>query len=274
LRVALAAAPVEEFSLTDGRGVCIYSSSEDVASAIVAETAAEARAAIAEKGAFSLCVPGGFGPDENAVGGGASFVAEALAGLSKADGLDFSRFHVFFCGERLDHEDTYVSARKAWIDACGIPLDQVHAVPPGAFAEGVAAQYTATICMQEEEVISDSPTGLPAVDLMLLDASDDGTVGRLRPDSDEMREVGSEKVVLPVERRGEEAVALSMDFLNASRRAIVAAPAGCSAEHRRTMVSVALGGVDAGAACPAGLVHAQRTTWLVEADAATAIPRP
>jgi len=263
--VARAAAASEDWTLADGRRVCVYPESKAIAEAIVEETAREAKAAIAEKGAFSLCVPGGFVPEEGGAVCSGAFVAEALAGLATS-GVDFTKVHVFFCGDRFDSTDAYDLHRKAWIDACGIPLDQVHPVPPGSFGEGVAAEYTAGICMQEEEVISDSPSGLPAMDLMLLEVASDGSVGRLRPNSEEMNEVGSEQVVL----FGEEGVALSLDFMNGCRRAILVAPSEVTKEPATVAAALA---PSSKADCPAGMVRAQSTTWLLETATASGVAR-
>ncbi|CAE7484731.1 unnamed protein product [Symbiodinium natans] len=113
---------------------------------------------------------------------GAQLIGESLATLSGQD-LDFDKWHVFFAGERLDCQESFLLAKKLWIDSCKIPESQVHPIPQFIPAEGAAAQYTAEICMQDETVLVDSEQGLPAVDLLLLDMAEDGTIGRLKPNS-------------------------------------------------------------------------------------------
>lgn len=230
-----------------------------------------ARSAIAEKGAFSVCVPGGFGPADGVEARAQSCVGEAMSVLAGKQGLDFSKFHVFFTGDRLDVQESYKGACETWVKACCVPLEQVHGVAPGP-PEGAAAQYTALICMQEENVIADSPSGLPAVDLLLLDVGEDGTIGRVRPGSAVARRAGDENVVIPVEDPGQEALALSLDFMSASRRAVLAA-AGGEGGRLPEAVAAALGGADDGAVSPAGLVRAQQTLWLLDSGAAADLPR-
>jgi len=148
-------ANTETIGLKDGREVQVFATEADCVTAIATETVAAAKSAIAEKGAFSMALSTGL-------------PAKALNELKRhADGVDFSKFHVYFCYDAIGVNACYKEARESWTDACGVPPEQVHAVadfPP----EGAAAQYTASICMQDESVIADSPTGLPAVDLMLL----------------------------------------------------------------------------------------------------------
>lgn len=205
---------------------------------------------MAAKGAFSLAVSGGA-------------VAQALRGLpsaAKAAGLDFAGWHVWFCHDSLAARQVQAEAEDSWLGACGLPAAQVHQVP-ALPPEGAAAEYTAGICMQPETIISDSPGGLPAVDMMILDLGEDGRCAGIRPGSPEMKEVGSEKVVLPIEEPGTpHSLALSIDFMNASRRAVVFAAAP-------SVTGAVAAALDAGPAVasgksPAGKVMARVTAWF------------
>ncbi|CAE8625414.1 unnamed protein product, partial [Polarella glacialis] len=113
----------ESWTLADGREVRILADRKEVLSMLAAETATAARAAVAEKGAFSLCIPGGLGPADGKEASSAQIVYEALASLVGQD-LNFSKWHVFFAGERLDSQESYLMAKKLWLDASGIPTDQ------------------------------------------------------------------------------------------------------------------------------------------------------
>jgi len=248
----------KEFSTADGRRVHVFGDDEGIAATLVAQVAAAVREDIAEKGAFSICMPGGFGPAD---GGKHSWAVQALAGLAN-EALDFSKFHVYLCGERLDGQEGYDHVRKAWADACKVPLEQIYGAEEGMPAEGAAATYTAAICMQDENVISDSPEGLPAVDMMVLDLADDGTVGRIRPNSSEANALGSEQVVHAIEDGAAEAVAVSLDFMSASRRAIIVA----NGQAPDTVIDAALASSNPNAASPAGAVRASSTTWLCHAS--------
>eukprot|EP00913_Durusdinium_trenchii_P016263 g15283.t3 len=162
-------------------------------------------------------------------------------------------------------EESFLLAKELWIDACGIPADQVHPVPQIPSAEGAAAQYTAEICMQEETVLVDSEEGLPALDLLLLHVGPDGTVGRLKPNSSEIDEAGTGKVVLPIEEAGAEAAIVGPDFMNAARSAVLLA----TGSHSAQAVQAAL--KKPSASCPASLLRTQQMTWMLDSDCATLI---
>eukprot|EP00929_Paragymnodinium_shiwhaense_P102063 TRINITY_DN65267_c0_g1_i1.p1 TRINITY_DN65267_c0_g1~~TRINITY_DN65267_c0_g1_i1.p1 ORF type:complete len:535 (+),score=137.13 TRINITY_DN65267_c0_g1_i1:62-1606(+) len=236
-----------DFALPDGRAVRTFANEAGAATALVADVVAAAKAAIAEKGAFSLAVSGGS-------------VASALKDLKKAaDGVDFSKFYVFFCSDDFTSFPTF-EANRPWLEACGVPADQIFKVDDLP-AEAAAATYTSKICMQEENVVADSPDGLPAVDLMLLDAAADGSVaGGLLPGSEEAKDADSGQVVLFSD--GSSRLTVSPDFMNASGKAIVFACSPDSGSMVSTALQLEKGNLD----CPASMIRAQSTTkWLVTA---------
>eukprot|EP00931_Biecheleriopsis_adriatica_P103394 TRINITY_DN78238_c0_g1_i1.p1 TRINITY_DN78238_c0_g1~~TRINITY_DN78238_c0_g1_i1.p1 ORF type:complete len:498 (+),score=75.06 TRINITY_DN78238_c0_g1_i1:201-1496(+) len=231
----------EEITLADGRLVKV--TSDSAASATLMEaTVAAAKAAIEQKGAFSLAVSSGD-------------VAKGLSGLAQQPGLDFSKFHIFFCSDVLVEVPCYKEARELWLDACGVPQEQVHVMPDISFAEGAAAQYTATICRQDEAVIGDSEGGLPAVDLILLSVGSDGSCGGIRPGSDFAEANGNGQVVL---FNDSSEIAVSLDFMSAAQSAICfARGADCAGTVKRALSE------KGSAECPAGLVKAPSTMWLL-----------
>ena len=81
---------------------------------------------IANKGSFSLCIPGGS-------------VVAALGGFN-GDELDFSKVHVFFCNEKIPTFPCLEGALKE-TNKIGIPESQVYGVGEGSPAE-VAAKYS------------------------------------------------------------------------------------------------------------------------------------
>ena len=60
----------------------------DYAAEIVETVEEVAKVSIAEKGSFSLAIPGGS-------------VVAALGGFEGTDAFDFSKMHVFFCNEKI-----------------------------------------------------------------------------------------------------------------------------------------------------------------------------
>jgi len=250
--------PQEARTLDDGRQVLLFGDGKALTAAVAPMVAEAGKAAIAEKGAFSIAVSGGE-------------VATALGCLAQQPGVEFSKFHVFFCYDALEPgaPPCHVEAHDTWLAACGIPAKQVHAMPSGLPCEAAAAQYTAEICMQPEEVVADSAEGLPSVDLVLLCTGKDGRCGGIRPASPEAAAIGSGQVVLFDEAAAVGGVArapqlaLSLDFMSAARRALLlAGGAGCSGMVRRALATSSAAGPD----CPAALVRAPMTTWLVTSE--------
>lgn len=97
---------------------------------------------------------------------------------------------------------------------------------------------------------------------MLLGTGDDGHCGSLYPGSDEIKATGQGKVVLPIDEGDKKSIAVSMDFMSASKKVVVSA-----AESKRAeMVKRALTGEYEEWGCPAGLVSADETLWFVDTD--------
>lgn len=233
---------VESMKLADGRRVKVFSGEAAIGAAIVAEVKSTAAAAIAAKGSFSLAIPGGS-------------VVTALSALTP-DSCDFSKFHIFFCNERIGENKCYKGALEAFATKCNVPLAQVHGVGTGEPAD-VAAKYEA---MLKADKSVDNSGAVPSVDLTLLGTGDDGHCGSLYPDQAPIKMTGSGKAVLPISEGDKKSIAVSMDFMRASKKVIVSAATGKRAE----MVARALSGSFGPYDCPSGMVNAKDTTWFVD----------
>lgn len=241
----LRAGMVEEFAVSrEIKSVRVFDGNfaEDICD-LVAVTGS---AAIAEKGSFSLAVPGGS-------------VVKALEGLDE-DAMDFSKMHVFFCNDNIESKKCYKGALAA-LDGL-VPAENVHSIGDGT-PEEVAASY-------EDLLRSHESLGhaglLPQVDMVLLGTGDDGHVGSIYPFSDEVKQFGLGKVVLPIDKDGKKAVAVSLDFMCAARVALVSA----AGKVRAPMVATALSGEYDDYDCPAALVEARdETIWFIDEAAAT-----
>jgi len=216
----------------------------DIAVAVVECVESIGAAAIAEKGAFSLAIPGGS-------------VVKALKGL-KATSMDFSKVHVFFCNERIGEYKCYKTAMDSLKDL-GIPENQVYKVGEGEPVE-VAAAYEAMMTAQPASVLGKTDKGIPRVDLMLLGTGEDGHVGSIHPNSDEVKAAGSGQIVLPIDKGGKKSIAVSMDFMSASKMVLLSA----ASAKRASMVASALNGTFKPDNCPAALVHAEDTLWVCD----------
>mmetsp|Transcript_5710 Transcript_5710/g.17223 ORF Transcript_5710/g.17223 Transcript_5710/m.17223 type:complete len:291 (-) Transcript_5710:522-1394(-) len=232
----------EEFSISrEIKSVRVFEG--DYADAICEAVEAVGSAAIADKGSFSLAIPGGS-------------VVKALGGLSET-AMDFGKMHVFFCNERIGENKCYKGALDSFATAKGVPAENVHGVGSGD-ARSVAQEYESLLKTHHS---IDNDGALPSFDMMLLGTGEDGHCGSIYPNSPEVRETGLGRIVFPIE--GKEAIALSIDVMSASKVVLVSA-AGAG---RAPMVAKALSGEFGDFDCPAGLVDAkEETLWYVDED--------
>ena len=93
----------------------------DYAAEIVETVEEVAKVSIAEKGSFSLAIPGGS-------------VVAALGGFEGTDAFDFSKMHVFFCNEKIPSYPCLEGA-LAVTKKIGVPDENVHGVGEGSPAE-------------------------------------------------------------------------------------------------------------------------------------------
>eukprot|EP00747_Dinoflagellata_sp_TGD_P132751 gnl/TRDRNA2_/TRDRNA2_175109_c0_seq6.p1 gnl/TRDRNA2_/TRDRNA2_175109_c0~~gnl/TRDRNA2_/TRDRNA2_175109_c0_seq6.p1 ORF type:complete len:629 (+),score=136.78 gnl/TRDRNA2_/TRDRNA2_175109_c0_seq6:50-1888(+) len=236
---------VEAFELSDGRKVKVAGSEKEVAAVVCAEVVATAKAAIASKGSFSICVPGGS-------------IVQGLASLDK-NAFDFSKVHVFFCNERIGEWKTYNNAVKNFIDPFGIPTSQVYKVGE-MDPEASAAAYVKT--MLDCPAVGKAANGLPSIDLVLLGTGEDGHVGSCHPNKKETKATGSGKATLGINEGGKTSVCVSLDLVRAAKKVVLSAAKGA----RSPMVARALKSFNGSYDVPASLVNAADTTWVCDVD--------
>lgn len=195
---------------------------------------------IAEKGSFSLAVPGGS-------------VVAALGGLDK-DAFDFSKTHIFFCNEKIPSYPCIDGALKE-TQKIGLPDENVHAFAKTGSPQEIADAYTS---LMKSHPSIDNSRSVPSVDMMLLGTGGDGHCGCIFPESAEVKQSGEGKVVLAGndDRADGDFVAVSMDVMCAAKTVLVSA----AGEGRAEMVAKALSGEFGAYDCPAGMVEAQDET--------------
>ena len=165
-----------------------------------------ARHAIAQRGSFSMAVPGGS-------------AAEALLPALISASIDWSKVAVFWVDERMvppeDPDSNFRLAKSVWLDEVPIPAEQIHRMRGDDPLPGEAgAAYTRVL---REKL------GEPArIDLVLLGMGPDGHVASLFPGHRLLRAWDRDVAVLddapkPPSRR----MTLTLRALTAARKVVV-----------------------------------------------------
>ncbi len=165
-----------------------------------------ARRAIAERGVFSIAVPGG------------SAAEHLLPGLIEA-AIDWLNVHVFWVDERMvppdDPDSNHRAARTAWLDHVPLPTEGVHRMRGDDPVPVVAAAAYARVM---RERLGDPPR----MDLVLLGMGEDGHVASLFPGHRLLRAWDRTVAALddaPKPPRGR--LTLTLPALTAARRIVV-----------------------------------------------------
>ena len=177
---------------------------QQLAEAAARDFATKARAAIAERGRFTVALAGGSTPKAT---------YEILA-RDYADGLDWSKVHVFFGDERTvppDHEDSnYRMAHRTLLSH--VPVGSIHRMRGELQPTEAAAAY-------EEELreffgASDEP---PSLDLILLGIGEDGHTASLFPETSALEVHDYWVVANPVLKLETTRLTLSVPVINSAR---------------------------------------------------------
>lgn len=271
LRRAVAANTLVELkpatTLPDNRTYRILADDSELAAHLKSIVAEVAMASIAERGSFALSI-------------GSGTTVSPLAGLAQVEGMDFSKWHIFFGNERTTGESAYKCFRgaAAFVDACGIPAVNVHKVPDGGGDPAAsAAEYDALLRRKLGlgDMEGTDPSALPRLDLVLLGSGADGHCASLYPGSAQVlmspQSMSGPRTSVAV-AEGKGGVTLTLDFIMEARKVLVSAGKAAQTD----MVSVALGQGDTSShGLPVGMIAAgERTSveWLLtEASAASLV---
>ncbi|CAB9519638.1 Probable 6-phosphogluconolactonase 4, chloroplastic [Seminavis robusta] len=179
---------------------------------LVKEAADEA---IAARGYFALAIPGGS-------------ILKMLVGDDILQGIGWtSRTTLAYVNHKcvaMDDADLATHAK-----ACNLFMNKwfgVNAIVMAGTDDGdaEAASYEAKLkALSEAQLPRDASTGLPVFDLALIGVGDDGHVGSLYPNRDEVL-VGSDGPwVLPVAMKSPPSITLTLPVMAAAKKVVVAA---------------------------------------------------
>lgn len=197
----------------------------------------------------------------------------ALAAEPVRERVDWTAVDVWWGDERFvpadDDERNEKQARRALLDAVGVPADRVHAMPASdgdvAEPEDAAAWYAGQLAAAAG---GEGEGDVPAFDVLLLGMGPEGHVASIFPGSPAARD---ERTVVAVRDCPKPPpTRISLTFATINRAAEVWLLVSGSA--KAPAVARALGGADR-LDVPAAGVHGTRATrWLLDADAASELP--
>ncbi|WP_327237149.1 6-phosphogluconolactonase [Streptomyces sp. NBC_01317] len=202
-----------------------------------------------------------------------------LAALSAAparDAVDWSRLDLWWGDERFlpegDPERNITQAREALLDS--VPLDpaRVHAMPAsdgpyGNDVEAAAAAYATELAAASRP---EDHAQVPSFDVLMLGVGPDTHVASLFPELPGVRE--TERTVVAVHGAPKPPplrISLTLPAIRAAHEVWLLAAGG----DKAGAAEIALSGAGEIQAPAAGAYGRSRTLWLLDADAASKLPR-
>lgn len=218
--------------------------------------------AAAERGRFTVALAGGATPRAMY-----RLLADPRAGYRGR--IPWDRVHVFFGDERQvppDHpESNFRMAREALLDH--VRTASVHRLHGELVdAEAAAAGYQAELA-RAFGIAADGPP--PALDLVLLGLGADGHTASLFPGSDALQERRRWVAAPFVERIGAHRLTLTLPTLERAREVLFLVTGLEKADAVSRVLTPGAGGPPP----PAARVRSGRARWILDAAAASQLPR-
>ncbi|MER8045097.1 6-phosphogluconolactonase [Streptomyces sp. NPDC094032] len=202
-----------------------------------------------------------------------------LAALREAparDAVDWSRLDLWWGDERFlpegDPERNVTQAREALLDS--VPLDpaRVHAMPAsdGPYGHDVEAAADAYAAELAAAALPGDHGGVPTFDVLMLGVGPDTHVASLFPELPAVRE--TERTVVGVRgapKPPPTRVSLTLPAIRAAKEVWLLA----AGEDKAKAAAIALSGAGEVQAPAAGAYGRSRTLWLLDAAAASELPR-
>ncbi|MFE5734286.1 6-phosphogluconolactonase [Streptomyces sp. NPDC056528] len=200
----------------------------------------------------------------------------ALGSAPARDAVDWSRLDLWWGDERYlpdgDPERNVTQAREALLDR--VPLDpaRVHAMPAsdGPYGDDVEAAAAAYAEELAAAAGPDDRGGVPAFDVLMLGVGPDTHVASLFPELPAVRE--TERTVVGVRGAPKPPpvrISLTLPAIRAAREVWLLA----AGEDKAKAAAIALSGAGEVQAPAAGALGRSRTLWLLDAAAASELPR-
>ncbi|MFJ9816425.1 6-phosphogluconolactonase [Streptomyces sp. NPDC101151] len=200
----------------------------------------------------------------------------ALAAAPARDAVDWTRLDLWWGDERYlpegDPERNVTQAREALLDAVPVNPERVHAMPAsdgpyGADVEAAAEAYAAELA---KAAGPENHGSVPSFDVLMLGVGPDTHVASLFPELPAVRE--TERAVVGVHgapKPPPTRISLTLPAIRSAREVWLLA----AGEDKAQAVAIALSGAGEVQAPAAGAYGRQRTLWLLDAAAASQLPR-
>lgn len=243
----------------------VRSDVEALAQAAADRILSAAKAAIADRGRFTIALTGGSTPET---------LYRLLAAPSCSDRLDWLHTVVFFGDERCvppDHEwSNYAMAWRTLLSHVPLPPDQLHRMR-GELAPDIAAEIYVHLLARTFDP-EESPW--PRFDLILLGMGDDGHTASLFPGMEALAERSATVVATEVPsyvRPQAPRVTLTLPVLNAGREVMFLVAGKGKAERIKRVFEVAQSREGKDGQAPAALVQPSQgqLAWFLDEAAAS-----
>lgn len=200
----------------------------------------------------------------------------ALGASSARDAIDWPRLDLWWGDERFlpegDPERNVTQAREALLDSVPVDPARVHAMPAsdgpyGSDADSAAAAYAAELAAAAGP---EDHGPVPTFDVLMLGVGPDTHVASLFPELPGVRE--SSRTVIGVHgapKPPPTRISLTLPAIRAAREVWLLA----AGEDKAKAVTIALSGAGEVQAPAAGAHGRSRTLWLLDAAAASGLPR-
>ena len=246
--------------------VVVHHDAELLAQAVAARLVTTLVDAQAAHGAASVVLTGG---------GIATATMRTLRDSPARDAIDWRALDIWWGDERFlpaGHEErNETQARAALLDSVDCDPDRVHPMPAadgpdGDDPEAAAARY-ATLLQQATRQEDHGP--VPTFDVLLLGVGPDGHVASLFPEAPALHDERSVVAVRGAPKPPPTRLTLTLPALTAAREVWVVA----AGQEKASAARMALSGAGPVQVPAAGARGRQRTLWLLDRAAASALPQ-
>jgi 6-phosphogluconolactonase len=247
--------------------VVVETDADRLARAVAEALVARLAAAQAVHGTASVVLTGG------GIGIAVLEQVAALAAEPAREVVDWTAVDVWWGDERFvpadSDERNELGARRALLDAVGVPAERLHPMPPsdGRFAapEDAAGWYTGQLA-----AAAGPGRAVPRFDVLLLGLGPEGHVASIFPGSPAARDDRPVMAVHDCPKPPPTRVSLGFSAINAAEEVWLVVSGAGKAEA----VARALAGADPDDLPAAGVHGTRATRWLLDTEAAAKLPEP